>query len=101
VLHQNLVFMHQEAASQSGQPPRDIGQLTQTQEPAPRKDSLPHAPSGGDQPVVSAFEFAREDLRYVSDLGDGEFGQVVQMEITGGPHGAMRQSTKQRPNHPC
>ena len=30
------------------------------------------------------LEFPREELRYVGDLGDGEFGQVVLMEVTGG-----------------
>ena len=35
------------------------------------------------------MEFPREELRYIGDLGDGEFGQVVLMEVTGGHKGSL------------
>ena len=35
------------------------------------------------------MEFPREELRYIGDLGDGEFGQVVLMEVTGGHKGSI------------
>lgn len=43
------------------------------------------AGDGGHGPL----EFPREQLRYVDDLGVGEFGQVILMEVTGGSQGVF------------
>ena len=39
--------------------------------------------------TTSGFEFRRDDLRYVRDLGEGEFGQVVLMNVIGGVNGIV------------
>eukprot|EP00052_Salpingoeca_macrocollata_P017182 m.139262 g.139262 ORF g.139262 m.139262 type:complete len:900 (-) comp20301_c0_seq1:77-2776(-) len=61
-------------------PYRDIGALVQ------------ETPAQGDEEAAahSSWEMNRDDLRYVNDLGEGEFGMVVQMELVSGTSAAPR-----------
>ena len=42
---------------------------------------------------ASTYEFPRDDLRYIDELGQGEFGQVVLMEASGGPLGRLKEQS--------
>lgn len=67
-LHTRVSALH---SAHLDAPPRDIGALVQEGR-APPKPSLPKR----------SWEFPREELRYVSDLGEGEFGRVVLMSVS-------------------
>lgn len=67
-LHARTLALHSAVADC---PPRDIGALVQDGRGPPPKPLLPKR----------SWEFPREELRYVSDLGEGEFGRVVLMSV--------------------
>lgn len=61
--------------------PRNIGKLI-----ADGRKQSEVSGSGGRGParVYGEHEFPRDDLRYIRDLGEGEFGFVILMEVLGG-----------------